>query len=163
MVPIIPAIPRSLEKRRLKGDVKDSEVEGGIGSPIRPTSPTRNEESQVETAVAQAQAVPNGALNGSNEKEDVQDNVVQENVVQEAINETTEDGVLKKDVAGGKSTFQSTIVPKADNLRIRWQHRPHASPCARLRNRETWISSTSPLLSEAVSTTSHLDRCFLRE
>lgn len=160
MVPIIPAIPRSLEKRSLKGDVKGSEAEGGIGSPIRPTSPTRNEESQVETAVAQAQAVPNGALNGSNEKEDVKDNVVQEIVVQEAINETTEDGILKKDVAGGKSTFQSTIVPKADNLR--W-HQPHASPCSRLRNRETWISFTSPLLSEAVSTTSHLDRCFLRE
>ena len=104
MVPIIPAIPRSLEKRKFKEDVKSSE-DGGTGSPIRPTSPKRKERAQVETAIAQTQAVPNGSVNGSNEKDGTQ-----ETDVQEALIETTQNEGMKED-AGGRSTFQSASSP----------------------------------------------------
>lgn len=105
MVPIIPAIPRSLEKRKLKEDVKSSKDEGATGSPIRPTSPG-GEESQVETAVAQTEAVQNGAFNDSDVKYD------QENGLQEPVAEPTKSAGSEKEVgtAEGKSTFQSILV-----------------------------------------------------
>ncbi|KAF6231040.1 hypothetical protein HO173_010740 [Letharia columbiana] len=103
MVPIIPAIPRSLEKRKLKQDVKGNEDGGGVGSPIRPI-PGEGKEGSQETAVA----VQNEALNGLDTKDDVQGNVVQEAVV-----EAPENAGSEKEVAtvGGDSTFQSTLVP----------------------------------------------------
>lgn len=107
MVPIIPAIPRSLEKRNFKEDVKSIKDWGGTGSPIRPTSPEGKVESQVETAIAQTQAVQNGTLNGVDVKDDAQEHDQQETSV-----ETTEiaDSEKKIAVAEGKSTFRSTLV-----------------------------------------------------
>ena len=96
-MPIIPAIPRSLEKRKVKETVRSSQDRGGTGSPVRPTSPKQEEESLVETTIPQSQAVPNEALCGSDEKDNVKENSVQEAIV---------DSGLKKEVAGGKSTFQ---------------------------------------------------------
>lgn len=107
MVPIIPAIPRSLERRRLpKEHVKSSEDGGGTGGPIRPVSPNPKEESQLEAAIAQSQAELTGAPSDSVGKDDVR-----EDSVQDAVIETTENGG-SNEVAGGTSTFQSTIAPK---------------------------------------------------
>lgn len=107
MIPIIPAIPRSLEKRSFKQDLKRSKDGGGTGNPIRSTSPEGREESQVETADAQSQAVQNGALNGVNAKDDVP-----ENDMQEAVAEATENVGSEKEVATaeGKATFHGTLV-----------------------------------------------------
>ena len=96
-MPIIPAIPRSLEKRKVEDHVRSSQDRGGTGSPVRPISPKQEEESLVETTIPQSQAVPNGALSSSNEKDNVKEDGVQEAVV---------DRGLKTEVAGGKSTFQ---------------------------------------------------------
>ena len=104
MVPIIPAIPRSLEKRKFKEDVKKSEDGGGAGSPTRPISPKGKEESQVDRATTQSQAVLNGTLSGSIGKDDVR-----EDGVQETVTGTSDDG--SEVAAGGKSTFQSTVFP----------------------------------------------------
>ena len=156
MVPIIPAIPRSLEKRTVKEDVKRNEDGRRASSPIRPISPKEEEESLVETATAQSEAVPN---DDSNEKDDVQENGVQEVVI-----ETTGNEGLDKGFARGKSAFQCTVIPKrikADSLNR--HHFIYSKSCSRLWHRETWLSLASPLLSEAVSTTSHLDRCIVLE
>lgn len=102
MVPIIPAIPRSLEKRKLKEDVKSSKDEGATGSPIRPTSPG-GEESQVETAVAQTEAVQNGAFNDSDVKYD------QENGLQEPVAEPTKSAGSEKEV--GTAEDGSNLSP----------------------------------------------------
>ena len=96
-MPIIPAIPRSLEKRIVKEHVRSSQDRGGTGSPDRPISPKQQEGSLVETTTLQSQAVPSRARFGSDEKDNVIENGVQEAVV---------DKVLEKEVAGGKSTFQ---------------------------------------------------------
>ena len=93
-MPIIPAIPRSLEKRKVKENVRSSQDRGGTGSPVRPISPKQEDESLVETTLPQSQAVPNGALCGSNEQDNVEESGMQEAVV---------DSGLKKE--GGKSTF----------------------------------------------------------
>ena len=112
MVPIIPAIPRSLEKRKFKEDVKSSEDGGGIGSPNRPTSPTGENNSQVETAVPQTQAVPNGALNGQNEKDTLQESGVQEAAIEAVNNAGSEREIVS---AKGKSTFQRNVEYKCRN------------------------------------------------
>lgn len=107
MVPIIPAIPRSLEKRKLpKEDVKSSQDGGVTGAPIRPVSPNPKEESHRETAIAQSQAELTGSPSDSIGKDDVR-----EDSVQDAVTEIPENGG-SKEVAGGKSTFQSIIGPK---------------------------------------------------
>ena len=95
-MPIIPAIPRSLEKRKVKEHVKSSQDRGGTGSPVRPISHKEEVESLVESTVPQSPAVPNGALGGSNEKDDVKENGVQEANVERGL----------KEVARGKSAFQ---------------------------------------------------------
>lgn len=108
MVPIIPAIPRSLEKKRFKEDVKSSKEERETGSPIRPISSEAKEESQAETAKVPAQAEPNGALNGLDAKDEVQEIGVQEAVVE--ATEDTDTGLDKAvATAEGKSTFQSSL------------------------------------------------------
>ena len=124
MVPIIPAIPRSLEKRKFKEDVKSSEDGGGIGSPNRPTSLSGEKDSQVETAVPQTQAVPNGALNRQNETDALQESVVQEAAI-EAIENAGSEGEIAS--AEGKSTFQSTQNEQkptmvADSIRLTPAH-----------------------------------------
>lgn len=107
MVPIIPAIPRSLEKRKSpKEQVKSGEDGGGTGGPIRPVSPNPKEESHGETAIAPNQAELTGALSDSIGKDDVR-----EDSVRDADTETIENGG-SEEVAGGKSTFQGTIGPK---------------------------------------------------
>lgn len=73
MVPIIPAIPRSLEKRNFRGDVKNSEDGQGTGSPIPPISLKGKDESNAENAVAEPQAASSGALDGSDGKDDFQE------------------------------------------------------------------------------------------
>lgn len=105
MVPIIPAIPRSFEKKKFKEDVKSSKDEGGSGSPIRPISPQRKAESQEEVAVAQTQAAQSGALNGLDESDSKDD--VQGNGVQEAVIEALDNAGSEKEVttAESKSTF----------------------------------------------------------
>ena len=95
-MPIIPAIPRSLEKRKVKEHVRSSQDRGGTGSPVLPTSHKEEVESLVESTVPQSQAVPNGALGGSNEKDDVKENDMQEAIVERG----------SKEVAQGKSAFQ---------------------------------------------------------
>ena len=158
MVPIIPAIPRSLEKRKFKEDVKSSEDGGGIGSPNRPTSPHGEKDSQVGTAVPQTQAVPNGILNGQDEND-----VMEESVVQEAALENIENAGSEREIisAEGKSTFQSTQKMKAD-FGSR-QHQNNSNPCPRLRNREKRILLASTLLSKDVSTIGHSGRCLFCE
>ena len=97
-MPIIPAIPRSLEKKKVKEPVKSSQDRGRTGSPVPPTSLKQEEESLVETTVPQSQALPNRALSGSDEKS---------NVIEDGVREAVVDRGLKKDVARGKSTFQA--------------------------------------------------------
>ena len=115
-LPIIPAIPRSLEKRSFKEGVKSSTEEGEPASPIRPISPEAKEESHAETTDVEAQAEQNGALNGSGAKDEVQ-----ENGVQEAVVAATEDTDLDKEVTTteGKSTFKTTLVrPHKQKLKM---------------------------------------------
>lgn len=95
-MPIIPAIPRSLEKRKIKEHVRSSQDRGGTGSPVLPNSRKEEVESLAETTIAQSQAVPNGALCGSNEKDNVKENGMQEADVERG----------SKEVARGKSAFQ---------------------------------------------------------
>ena len=161
MVPIIPAIPRSLEKRKFKEDVKSSEDGGGIGSPNRPTSPNGEKVSQVVTAVPQTQAVPNGALNGQDENDE--NDVMQESVVQEAAIETIENAGSEREIisAEGKSTFHSTQKMKADFSSR--QHQINSNPCPRLRNREKRILLASTLLPKDISTIGHSGRCLFCE
>lgn len=102
MVPIIPAIPRSLEKRKLKEDVNNRKDGGGTGRPIRPTSPGGGEESQVETAVAQTQAVQNGLYNDSDAKYDQKNG---QEPVAESVGSNKGFGTVE-----GKSTFQRILV-----------------------------------------------------
>lgn len=91
--------------------MKSSKEEGGPTSPIRPISPKAKEESHTETADAQAHAEQNGALNGSDAKDEVQ-----ENGVQEAVVAATEDTDLDKEAttAEGKSTFKTTLVDQTN-------------------------------------------------
>ena len=102
MVPIIPAIPRSLEKKIFKENVKSSEGGERTGSPICPASPELEENPLVETAVAQSQAVPNEGLSSSTKTDDVQ-----KNSVQEAITEIIKHEGLKKQITGGESTTKA--------------------------------------------------------
>lgn len=106
MVPIIPAIPRSLEKKTLNGGVKSNKDGGGSGSSICLTS-KGNKESQEETAIAQTQAAQNRTLNGFDAKDDTQENDVQEAAVEVAGSPGSEAN------AEGKSTFQRTPVHKS--------------------------------------------------
>lgn len=121
MVPItiIPAIPRSLEKRKFKEDVRSDKDGGGSGSPIRPISPKGKEESPQEPTIAQTQAMQNGASNGVDLKEDVQGSGVQQ-----ALVEATENAGSEKMFATveGNSTFQRNLVRrmKADSFISRW-------------------------------------------
>ncbi len=122
MVPIIPAIPRSLEKKTLKVDVKSSKAEGGTGSPIRPISLEGQKESQEETAVAPTQAAQDRVLKFLGTRDDVQEDDVQgddvqgddvpEDNVPEAVVKASEDAGSEEEVAtaGGRSTFQTTLV-----------------------------------------------------
>ena len=102
IVPIIPAIPRNLEKRKFKEDVKSSKDGEGSASPIRPNSRERKEESQEETAVTQTQAVQSGTLNGYIRKDDAQ-----ENGVSKAIVEALDDARSETEIATGEG--KSTI------------------------------------------------------
>lgn len=107
MVPIIPAIPRSLEKRKgPKEDVKSSEDGRGTGGSIRPVSPNQKEESHGETTIAHDQAELTDAPSDSIGKDDMR-----EGSVQDTVTENTEN-LESKEVAAGTSTFQSTISQK---------------------------------------------------
>ena len=102
VVPIIPAIPRSLEKKKYKKDVKESENGQGTGSPGPPISLKENE-SKAESAIAETQAVSNGALNGFDGKDDVHEHGAQESVI---------DTGSEKEIPSteGGATFQSPLV-----------------------------------------------------
>ena len=106
MAPIIPAIPRSLEKKMFKEDVKSSKDEETTDSPFRPISHEGKPESQEETAIAQTQAAQNGEIRSLDAKDDVQENYVSEAVVKDTDNANEEFATA----AGGKSTVQSTLV-----------------------------------------------------
>ncbi len=105
MVPIIPAIPRSLEKRKFKEDVKNSEDGGASSSPIRPISLKGSEEAQADSAIAQTQAVPIGNLDAFDTNANLQENGTQETVI-----EPPEDAGEEAASAEGKSTFQGPFV-----------------------------------------------------
>ncbi|CAF9921382.1 hypothetical protein IMSHALPRED_005170 [Imshaugia aleurites] len=104
MVPIVPAIPRSLEKIRPKKDVTSNKDGGGSGSPNGPISPESGEDLQEEPAVAQSQVAEHSARNGL----DATENVL-ENGVHEAAAEASENAGSEA-TAEGKSTFQSTFL-----------------------------------------------------
>lgn len=106
MAPIIPAIPRSLEKKMFKEDVKSSKDEETTDNPVRPISHEGKPESQEETAIAQAQAAQNGEIRSLDAKDDMQEDDVSEAVVKDTDNANEEVATA----AGGKSTIQSTLV-----------------------------------------------------
>ena len=110
MVPIIPAIPRSLEKRQPKEDVKSNKDGKGSGSPIRPISPEGIEESQAKTAIASPPAIQDETLHGAEVK-----GYGQENNTQESVVNCIEDVGSEKEAstAQGTATFRSTLVRKS--------------------------------------------------
>ena len=110
MVPIIPAIPRSLEKRKPKDDVQSSENGKGSGSPIRSISPERIEESHVDTAIASTPAIQDQTLHRAEVNDNGQGEIKQETVV-----DFTEDVGSEKEAftAQGTATFRSTLVRKS--------------------------------------------------
>ena len=108
MVPIIPAIPRSLEKPKPKDDEKNSGNGKGSGSPIRSISPEGIEESHVETAIAPAPAIQDEILLHRAEVK----GHGQENNTQETGVDFIEDVGSEKEAstAQGTATFRSTLV-----------------------------------------------------
>ena len=106
-LPIIPAIPRSLEKKIFKEDVKYSKEQGKTTGQIRPVSPEAKDESQAETANAQPPAEQNGNLNGLDAKDEIQENGVHDAVVAASGNSSLVGEVATDE---GKSTSQSTLV-----------------------------------------------------
>ena len=68
MLPIVPAIPRSLEKRKTKDDLKSSKDGREAGGPIRPTSPEGRAELQVETAAAESKSAFQSTFIRTNEQ-----------------------------------------------------------------------------------------------
>lgn len=106
-LPIIPAIPRSLEKKFFKEDVKYIKEHVGTTGQSRPISPEAQDESQAEIANAQAPAEQNETLNGLYAKDELQ-----ENGVHDAVVAASGDTSLNEEVATdeGKSTFRSTLV-----------------------------------------------------
>lgn len=125
MLPIVPAIPRSLEKTKFRDDLKSSKDGGGTGSPIRPASLEGKEELPVDTGAAQTQAVQNGALNGLDAKDYVQENVVHEAVVEATENVGSEKGIA---TAEGKSAFQGTASEQTNKNRQLYQQKAAISP-----------------------------------
>lgn len=106
-LPIIPAIPRSLEKNNSKEHVKCIKKQGDTTSQTPPISPEAQHESQAETANAQTLADQNGNLHGLVVKDELQENGVHGPVVAASgITSLIEEVATDK----GKSTFQSTFV-----------------------------------------------------
>ena len=107
MAPIIPAIPRSLEKQKPKVDVKSIKDGEGSGSPIRSISPEGIEESHLETTNAPTPAIQNETLQRADVKGHGQGNKTQETVV-----DLIEDVASEKEVstAQGTATFRSTLL-----------------------------------------------------
>ena len=107
MVPIIPAIPRSLEKRKPKEDAKGNKDGRGSGSPIGSISPEGIEESHVETAIASTPAIQDETLHRAEVKASGQEIDTQETVV-----DCIEDVGSEKEAstAQGTATFRSTLV-----------------------------------------------------
>ena len=117
IVPIIPAIPRSLEKRKFKEVVKSDTDGGGTGSTIPPISPQK-QESHEETATSRTRALQNASRSDLNTKDDVQEDGVQEDNVYEAVVENLDSADPEKEVAtAGKSTFQS-ILPQNNQCQL---------------------------------------------
>ena len=108
MVPIIPAIPRSLEKRKLKEGVKSSEDGGASASSTRLTRLQEAEESHLKTAATSSQTPQDSTSDTLDEKDnDNNNNGVQEARVETAEITGSEEGVAS---AEGKCTFQSVLT-----------------------------------------------------
>ena len=107
MAPIIPAIPRSLEKKQPKVDVKSNKDGEGSGTPIRSISPEGIEEPHVETIIASTPAIQNETLPRAEVK-----GYGQENNTQETVVDFIEDVASEKEVstAQGTATFRSALV-----------------------------------------------------